>query len=66
VKDNKKAFLKYAKSKRRIRDNLGLLLDKVGHLTNRDIDKAEMFHTCFICVFNTDDGFDLITLYNSS
>ena len=35
VKDNKKGFLKYVNSKRRIRDNMGPLLDEVGHLTNR-------------------------------
>lgn len=32
LKDNKKGFLKYAKSKRRIRDNIGPLLDKVSHV----------------------------------
>ena len=42
VKDNKKGFLRYVQSERRIRDNIGLLLDEVEHLTNRDVDKAEM------------------------
>lgn len=32
LKDNKKGFLKYIKSKRRIRDNIGPLLDKVSHV----------------------------------
>ena len=56
VKDNKKGFLKSVQSERRIRDNIGLLLDEVDHLTNRDIDKAEMFNAFFASVFNTDDG----------
>jgi len=38
VKANKKGFLKYVNSKRSIRDNIGLLLDVVGHLTNREVD----------------------------
>ncbi|KAK4816993.1 hypothetical protein QYF61_025913 [Mycteria americana] len=54
VKDNKKGFLKYVNSKRRIRDNIGPLLDEVGHLTNRDVDKAETFNASF-SVFNTND-----------
>ncbi|KAK4810960.1 hypothetical protein QYF61_014432 [Mycteria americana] len=56
VKDNKKGFLKYVNSKRRIRDNIGPLLDEVGHLTNRDVDKAETFNAFFASVFNTDNG----------
>ncbi|GAB0207774.1 hypothetical protein GRJ2_003243100 [Grus japonensis] len=56
VKDNKKGVFKYVNSKRRIRDNIGLLLDEVGHLTNRDIDEAEMFNAFFTSVFNTNDG----------
>lgn len=36
VVDNKKGFLKYVNSKRNIKENIGLLLDEVGHLTNRD------------------------------
>ena len=56
VKDNKKGFFKYVNSKRRIRDNIGPLLDEVGHLTNRDIDKAETLNAFFASIFNTDDG----------
>jgi len=41
--------------KRRIRDNTGLLLDEVGHLTNRDVDKEETFNAFFTSVSNTDD-----------
>ncbi|KAK4808482.1 hypothetical protein QYF61_005799 [Mycteria americana] len=39
-----------------IRDNIGLLLDEVSHVTNRDVDKAEMFKAFFTSVFNTNDG----------
>ncbi|KAK4831728.1 hypothetical protein QYF61_018858 [Mycteria americana] len=56
VKDNKKGVLKYVNSNRRFRDNIGLLLDEVSHLTNRDVEKAEMFNTFFASVFNSDDG----------
>lgn len=55
VKDNKNAFFKYANSKRRTRDNTGLLLDELSHLTNRDIDKAETCNGFFTSVFNTSD-----------
>ncbi|GAB0199179.1 mitochondrial enolase superfamily member 1 [Grus japonensis] len=56
VGDNKKGFFKYVDNKRRTRENIGLLLNKNGHLTNRDIDKAETFNAFFASVFNTDDG----------
>ncbi|KAK4816425.1 hypothetical protein QYF61_016861 [Mycteria americana] len=44
VKNNKKGFFKCVNRKRSIRDNIGLLLDEVGHLTNGDVNKAEMFN----------------------
>ncbi|GAB0205816.1 hypothetical protein GRJ2_003047200 [Grus japonensis] len=56
VGDNKKGFFKYVNNKRKTRENIGSLLDKNGHLTNRDIDKAETFNAFFASVFNTDDG----------
>ncbi|GAB0177321.1 potassium voltage-gated channel subfamily KQT member 1-like [Grus japonensis] len=56
MKDNRKGFLKYVNSKRSIRDSIGPLLDKVSHLTNRDIDKVETFNAFFTSVFNTTDG----------
>jgi len=55
VKDNKKDFFKYVNNQRRIRDNIGLLLDEISHLTNRDTEKAEMFNAFFASVFSTDD-----------
>ncbi|KAK4810905.1 hypothetical protein QYF61_013313 [Mycteria americana] len=42
--------------KRRIRDNIGPLLDEVSHLTNRDVDKAETLNAFFSSVFNTSYG----------
>ena len=54
--DNKKGFSKYVNNKRRLRENIGLLLAEDGHLTNRDTDKAEMLNAFFVSVFNTDDG----------
>lgn len=55
VKDNKKGLLNYVNCKRRIRANISLLLDEVGHLTIRDADKAEKFNAAFTSVFNTDE-----------
>ncbi|GAB0206716.1 mitochondrial enolase superfamily member 1 [Grus japonensis] len=46
----------YVNNKRRTRESIGSLLDENGHLTNRDIDKAETFNAAFASVFNTDDG----------
>lgn len=51
-----KGFFNYVNSKSRIRDNIGPLLDRVSHLTDRDIDKAEMFNAFCTSVFNTSDG----------
>lgn len=53
MRENKKSFLKYVDSKRRSRDNISLLIDEDGHLTNRVASKAEMFNTTFTSVFNT-------------
>ena len=55
VKDNKKGFFKCVNSKRRIRDNICPFLDEVSHLTNRGVDKADVFNAAFTSVFNTDD-----------
>jgi len=56
VKDNKKSFLKYINSQRRIGDNTSPLHDEVGHLTDRDTEKEEMFNAFCSAFFNTDDG----------
>lgn len=56
VGDNKKRFLKYINGKRRCRNIISVLQDKDGHVTDRDMDKAEVFNAFFASVFNTDPG----------
>jgi len=41
VKDNKKGFFNYISSKRKTRENVGPLLNKVGVLVTEDAEKAE-------------------------
>ncbi|GAB0209165.1 mitochondrial enolase superfamily member 1 [Grus japonensis] len=56
VSDNKKGFFKYVNSKRRSKENIGLILVEDGHLTNRDEEKAETFNDFFFAsVFNNTD-----------
>jgi len=47
VSDSKKGFFKYVSSKRRSKQNTGLILLEDGHLTNRDELKMEIFHGFF-------------------
>lgn len=54
VGDNIKGFLKDVNSKRKSRDNIGLLLSKDGCLTNRNTDKTVAFNAFFASVFYTD------------
>jgi len=54
--EQQKGLFKYVNSKRRIRNNIGLLLDEIGHLTNREVDKMKTFNAFFTSVFNTDVG----------
>lgn len=44
-------FFKYVISKRKTRDNIGLLFDNAGHLTNMDLDTIMIFLNS---VFNTE------------
>lgn len=55
MKDNKDSFLIYVNSERN-RENTDPLLDEAGHLTNRDVDKAERFNAVFGSVFNSNNG----------
>ena len=55
MSDNKKGFFKYVNSKRRSKENIGLILVEDGHLTNRDEEKAEAFNAVFASVFNNTD-----------
>ena len=55
VSDSKKGFLQYVNSKRRSKDNIGMLLVEDGHLANRDEEEVEAFNALFASVFNTTD-----------
>jgi len=52
VKDNKKGFFKYISSKRKTRDNVGLLLNEAGVLVMEDAEKAELMNAFFASVFS--------------
>lgn len=56
AKKKPKLFLIYVKCKRKTKEIIGLLLDKIGHPTNRDEDKAEIFNAFFASVSNISDG----------
>ncbi|KAK4831434.1 hypothetical protein QYF61_017565 [Mycteria americana] len=55
VSDNKKGFFKYINSKRRAKENIGLILVEDGNLTNRDEEKPEAFNAFFASVFSNID-----------
>ncbi|KAK4818300.1 LOW QUALITY PROTEIN: hypothetical protein QYF61_010762 [Mycteria americana] len=55
VSDHKKGFFRYVNSKRRSKENIGLILVEDGRLTNRDEEKAEAFNASFASVFNNTD-----------
>jgi len=56
VKDNKKSFFKYISSKWKTRDNVGLLLNKVGVLVMEDTEKAQLLNAFFASVFSAKAG----------
>jgi len=56
VKDNKKGFFKYISSKRKTRDNVGLLLNEVGALASEDTEKMELLNAFFASVFTAQAG----------
>ena len=56
VSGNKKGFFKYVTSRRRSKENTGLIFVEDGHLTNRDEEKAEAFNAFFFAsVFKRTD-----------
>jgi len=56
VKNNQKGFFKYISSKRKARDNVGLLLNEVGVLVMEDAEKAELLNAFFASVFRAKAG----------
>jgi len=56
VKNNKKDFFKYISSKRKTRDNVGLLLNEVGVLVMEDAEKAELLNAAFASLFSAKAG----------
>lgn len=51
VVDNKKHFFKYINSKRKTRENVGLLLCEVGALVTMVTEKAELLNAFFASVY---------------
>lgn len=53
--DNERTFFKYIDGNKQCKNNICSVQDVDGHLTNRDMDKAEVLNTFFASIFNTDD-----------
>lgn len=49
--NNKKELFMYVNSKRKTRENVGLLLNEVGPLVMEGTETAELLHTFFASVF---------------
>jgi len=54
--NHKKGFFNYISSKRKPRDNVGLLLNEVGVLVMEDAEKAELLNVFFASVFSAKAG----------
>jgi len=56
VRNNKKGFFNYISSKRKARDNVGLLLNEAGVLVTEDAEKAELLNAFFASFFSAKVG----------
>ncbi|GAB0179181.1 mitochondrial enolase superfamily member 1 [Grus japonensis] len=56
VKDNKKGFFKYISSKRKTRENVGLLLNEVGALVMENTENVELLNAFFASVCTAKAG----------
>ncbi|GAB0189216.1 mitochondrial enolase superfamily member 1 [Grus japonensis] len=54
VKDNKKGFFYFISSKRKTRENVGLLLNEVDTLVTEDTEKVELLNAFFASVFTAE------------
>jgi len=57
VKDNKKGFVECVNRKRKIRENVGLLLNEVGALVTEDTEKVGLLNSFFASVFTANPAF---------
>jgi len=56
VRNNKKSFFRYISSKRKTRENVGLLPNEVGVLVTEATEKAEVLNAFFASVFPAEAG----------
>jgi len=56
VKNNKNGFFNYISSKRKARDNVGLLPNEAGVLVTEDAEKTELLNAAFASVFRAKAG----------
>ncbi|GAB0204007.1 hypothetical protein GRJ2_002866300 [Grus japonensis] len=56
IKGNKKGFYTYISSKRKMRENVGLLLNGAGDLVTQDMEKTEVLNAAFASVFTSKTG----------
>ena len=51
MKVNKKSFYRYLRSKRKVRENMSLLLNEAEDLMPKDMENAKALNTLFALVF---------------
>jgi len=56
IRNNKKGFFNYISSKRKTRDNVGLLLNEAGVLVTEDAEKAELLNAFFASLYSAKAG----------